>query len=127
MFDLGEMLEGVISGGGDKAKLGLGLIGEAREGLVAGCWGLVMSGFLFFAFYFILFAWIFQVEGLPDQINAFGALIGMLLCPAALLSPLAGFYVGIRPGNYSMVQHFGCFFTLLGIVAASVIGLAIAF
>jgi len=112
-----------------------GLIGddspfdEAREALVGGCWGTIMSGVFFFFFFFTLIGLLaggINSSGIAFAIGAGALPFTLLLLVSALLSPFIGILFGVRGGDYRLTRHVGCFglwlgLLLLGIVVVTVL------
>lgn len=116
-----ELLEGLLG-----ANDGVSIIGEARESVAGGCWGLLMSSVYIFAFFMGLFAWMFGVESDTFTFRVSGAapLVLVLLLVSALLSPIVGILLGMQGGRYRLWQHIVFFLIWLGIQVGAIIALS---
>lgn len=125
------ILENLLGGGkGQRGKKGddPGLLGEAREAIVAGCFGLLMSIVFFFGAFFFVIMWLGGgVEGLEFRVKGVAAPLMLLLCVSGFISPLFGVLFGARGGKYHFTQHMGCFFVYAGLIIAGILGLSLAF
>ncbi|MGJ3237298.1 MAG: hypothetical protein ACFE0Q_01185 [Anaerolineae bacterium] len=123
-----DFIEQIIGGGGNSGG-GLfgGIFGEAREALVGGCWGIIMSGGFFFAFFTSALILLFGVQGLPFDLQLSGlafpfiCIIGI----SAILSPFIGMLFGAQSGAYSSIRHMGCFVLYLGALIGGMVAVSI--
>ncbi len=99
-----EILENLLG-----TNLGfVGFFGEARETLVGGCWGLLLSGVFLFAFFMALLALLFGITDTTFQVSRTASPVILLLCVSSLLSPIIGALLGALGGRYSVTRHIGC-------------------
>lgn len=118
-----EILENLLG-----TNLGfVGFFGEARETLVGGCWGLLLSGMFLFAFFMVLLALLFGVTDVAFQVTRTAAPVILLLGVSALLSPLVGALLGALGGRYSVTRHIGCAGLWLLILLGAIFWLSTAF
>lgn len=117
-----DMFENIL-GGGD--GLVGGIFGEAREALVGGCWGILMSGVFLFFFFLTGFALLFGVEGVDIALRGVASPFICLLGVSAILSPLVGVLFGAQSGFYSWISHLGCFVLYLALVIGAIIGVSV--
>src|SRR5688572_29105745 len=120
-----EHLIGRVVGGG--GILG-GIFGEAREAVLGGCWGLIMSAAFFFFFFVSGMAMTWGISNFPPefQLNWNSFFLVALLCVSGLASPVMGVLFGLQSGFYSVGKHVVAFLLyliilLIGVVAFSYI------
>lgn len=117
---MADFIENILGGGG----LVGGLFGEAREALVGGCWGILMSGVFLFFFFMTMLALLFGVEGINYDLRGIAFPFICLLGVSAILSPFIGMLFGAQSGVYSMVRHVGCFLIYIIAVLGAIIGVS---
>lgn len=114
-----DILENVI---GDAGPLD-----EARDAIIGGCFGFILSAGFLFAFFFLLIA--FLAGGINDlnfTVSSAAFPFILLLGLSSLASPIVGIFMGIR-GNYSFAGQIGCFGTWLGLLVAIIVGVSLFF
>lgn len=114
---ISEILENVVGGDGP--------LDEARDAVIGGCFGLILSGGFLFAFFFLLITLL--SGGISDvnfQVSARALPIVLCIGASSFLSPLAGVLMGIR-GRYSCAGQVGCFAVWLGILIAAAVALSL--
>jgi hypothetical protein len=116
------MIARVVGGGG---ILG-GIFGEAREAVLGGCWGLIMSAAFFFFFFVTGMAMMFGVSNFPEnmQLNWNSFFLVALLCVSALGSPVIGVLFGLQSGFYSVGKHIIVFLIYLVLLLAGIVALS---
>ena len=122
MFGIEQLLGGVLGG----KKDGGGVLGETKEAIIGGCWGLLMSGAFFFFFFFAAFTLIAGISDYDFKLSVSSSPLVLLMCVSGLMSPFIGVMFGLQGGRYSAARHVGCFVIYLGILIAGAILLTIA-
>lgn len=122
-----EVLEGLI--GGNRRKSGGGgdgvsAVGEVKESVFGGCWGLLISSVFFFAFFFALLTWLIGIEEVDFQISPAASPFILLLCVGGILSPFMGIFFGLQGGKYRLTQHVGCMGILLLVLIGIIVGIS---
>lgn len=116
-----HLLQGIVGGSGVVG----GLFGEAREAVIGGCLGLLMSAVFFFFFFFTFLGWLFQVDIVGYTVQGAASPLIALFCVSAMLSPLIGILFGAQTGAYSIVRHTGCFILYVMVLLAGVFALSV--
>jgi hypothetical protein len=117
-----QMVQRVIGGGG---ILG-GIFGEAREAVLGGCWGLIMSAAFFFFFFVSSMAMMWGISNFPAniQLNWNSFFLVALLCVSGFASPVMGVLFGLQTGFYSVGKHVVAFLLYLILLLAGVVALS---
>ncbi len=101
---------------------------EARESLVGGCLGVLMSGIFLFFFFFAGIALL--AGGITDinlKLTVATLPVILLLGVSALISPLLGVALGLQSGPYRMGRHIVYFLIWLGLLMTGIIALSLFF
>ena len=123
MFDFIENIVGGNRRGGNS------IFGEAREALVGGCWGTVMSAGFLFVFFFTFLGFLFgtQFPIIERNISWLGLPFVCILGISAVASPFIGILFGANSGAYSWTRHIGCFMLYIIALLAAIIGVTLYF
>lgn len=104
-----------------------GPLDEARDAILGGCFGFILSAGFLFAFFFLLIVFLAGgINGVGFDVSSAAFPFILLLGVSALASPIIGIIMGIR-GNYTFVGHIGCFGTWLGILVVVIVGISLFF
>ena len=118
-----EIVQRVVGGSG---LLG-GIFGEAREAVLGGCWGLIMSAAFFFFFFATGMAMVRGVSNFPAsyQLNWNSFFLVALLCVSGLASPVIGVLFGLQTGFYSVFKHLVAFALYIILILGGIVALSI--
>jgi hypothetical protein len=118
-----QLIGRVVGGGG---LLGA-IFGEAREAVLGGCWGLIMSAAFFFFFFATGMAMIGDVSTFaPEyQLNWNSFFLIALLCVSGFASPIIGVLFGLQTGFYSVFKHLVGFAFYIILLLAGIVFLSI--
>jgi hypothetical protein len=119
MFDrFGRVFEGLFGA--------QSIFDEARESVVGGCLGTLMSGFFLFFFFFTGIAFISGgIQDINLELSLATLPVILLLGVSALVSPFLGVAFGLQSGQYRMGRHIGCFGMWLGLLLVAIIAISL--
>jgi uncharacterized membrane protein len=99
---------------------------EARESVVGGCLGVLMSGVFLFFFFFAGLALL--TGGITDfnlELTVATLPVILLLGLSAFISPFLGVALGLQSGQYRMGRHIVYFLIWLGLLMTGIIALSL--
>jgi hypothetical protein len=118
-----QIIGRVVGGGGIFGAI----FGEAREAVLGGCWGLIMSAAFFFFFFATGMAMLGDVSNFPPeyQLNWNSFFLIALLCVSGLASPVIGVLFGLQTGFYSVFKHIVAFAFYIILILAGIVALSL--